>query len=166
MAQLTYNANLRPPFPGFAQGEGYNLHGFNTQAAMASGVAIVDDSVANGERAIIAPTALLLTVLGITLFQHTDSSDLDNDDIYAADSVVPYRRRGLVWVQVEETVAVGDQVFFRHANAGAGEALGAFRNDNDGGDATALTIAAAGLAGRWVTGGTAATAALLEVWTG
>jgi len=40
-------------------------------------------------------------------------------------------RRGRIWVRVEEAIAVGDPVYFRHTS-GTGTEIGAFRNDADG----------------------------------
>lgn len=67
-------------------------------------------------------------------------------------------RRGRLWVVPEEDVVAGEAVCYRHASSGAlPEALGRFRNDTDGGDATAIPSA------RWVTGGLAGTLAQLEI---
>lgn len=39
--------------------------------------------------------------------------------------------RGLIWVETEVTVSVGDQLFFRHTASGANTALGRFRITSD-----------------------------------
>lgn len=41
-------------------------------------------------------------------------------------------RRGRIWVRVEEAVAPGDSVYFRHTASGGNTELGAFRNDANG----------------------------------
>jgi len=65
-------------------------------------------------------------------------------------------RRGRIWVRVEEAVAVGDDVFFRHT-AGTGTEIGAFRNDADTASCDQITNA------QWLQGSTGAGVALLEV---
>lgn len=97
-------------------------------------------------------------VLGVVMHSHATVSKEDGLDAgYAAKETANVIRKGYVWVVIEEDIAVGDAVFYRHA-AGTGTKLGAFRNDADTATATALTNA------RWVIGGTAAQGiALLEL---
>lgn len=59
---------------------------------------------------------------------------------YEPQSAVSVLRKGRVYVQVEDAVVAGGQVFIRHV-AGAGEQLGAARSDADGADASALPSA-------------------------
>jgi len=66
-------------------------------------------------------------------------------------------RRGRIWVRVEEAVAVGDPVFFRHTAGGGGSEIGAFRNDADTASCDQVTAAA------WLQGSAAAGVALLEL---
>ncbi len=66
-------------------------------------------------------------------------------------------RKGRVWVVVEEAVAVGDDVYFRHTAGGGGSELGAFRNDADTASCDQLTQA------NWLVGSSGAGVALLEV---
>lgn len=66
-------------------------------------------------------------------------------------------RRGRVWVAVEEAVAVGDPVFFRHTAGGGGSEIGAFRNDADTATCDQVTQAA------WLQGSAGAGVALLEL---
>lgn len=71
--------------------------------------------------------------------------------------VASVMRRGRIWVRVEEAVAVGDPVFFRHTAGGGGSEIGAFRNDADTATCDQLTQAA------WLQGSSGAGVALLEV---
>lgn len=65
-------------------------------------------------------------------------------------------RRGRVWVVVEEAVAPGEAVFFRHTT-GTGTELGAFRNDADTATCDQVTQA------NWLVGSSGAGVALLEI---
>ena len=65
--------------------------------------------------------------LGVTEFFHRDPGDTGLE----ADEVGPLCKKGAIWVVVEEAIAKGDRVFYRHTTAGS-EQAGAFRNDADG----------------------------------
>lgn len=75
---------------------------------------------------------------------------------YAPQSAISVLRRGRVYVQVEDAVVAGGQVFIRHV-AGAGEQLGAARSDVDGSDASALPSAS------FVTAASAGGLAIVEI---
>jgi hypothetical protein len=67
-------------------------------------------------------------------------------------------RRGRVWMVTEQNVTPASTVYFRHTAPGASpEALGRVREDNDGGDATALPT------GKFMTTATAGNLVLVEV---
>lgn len=67
---------------------------------------------------------------------------------------------GQIWVIPEVDVTQDNPVYFRHANAGsAPEALGRFRDDNDGGSGDVTLIAGA----KWATSATAGNPARLEI---
>ena len=66
-------------------------------------------------------------------------------------------RRGRIWVVVEEAVAVGDPVFFRHTAGAGGSEIGAFRNDADTASCDQITNA------QWLQGSAGAGVALLEL---
>lgn len=122
------------------------------------GRAIVED-IATGEDAIKHPDAASQSVRGVVMSSHSlvneDGSDSPH---YPAKESVKVMNKGRVWVQIEEDIAVGDDVYFRHTVNGGLDMLGAFRNDADSGNADQLTNA------RWVKGGTAAQGiALLEL---
>lgn len=61
---------------------------------------------------------------------------------YDDEDMLPVVSKGRVWVLCDDaaTIVANTPAFVRHV-AGAGEVLGAFREDADGGDATALTNA-------------------------
>lgn len=106
------------------------------------------------------PSAASQVVLGIVAHSHATESKQDGDEPnYAAKETANVLRKGYIWVQIEETIAIGDAVFFRHTANGVGKLrLGAFRNDAD--TATCDQLSGA----RWVRGGTAAEGiALLEI---
>lgn len=104
------------------------------------------------------PSAAGQAPLGIVMHSHATVSLEDGLDAgYAAKETANVLRKGYIWVVIEETIAIGDAVYFRHT-AGTGTKLGAFRNDAD----TASCDLLAGA--RWVKGGTASEGiALLEI---
>lgn len=68
-------------------------------------------------------------------------------------------RKGRMWVKVETAVTPASTVYFRHAAPGASpEAIGRFRANNDGGDATACPSGV-----RFLTSASAGSLAILEV---
>lgn len=119
---------------------------------------LVVADTASGEDAIKHPDAASQVALGVVAATHAIVSSDDSDPpAYAAGDTVAVINKGRVWVAIEEDVAVGDDVFFRHT-AGSATTLGTFRNDDDTSSCDQLTNA------RWVKGGTAAEGiALLEL---
>ena len=105
------------------------------------------------------PSAASQRPLGVVMHSHAIVSKEDGLDAgYGAKETANVLRKGYVWVVIEETVAIGDAVYFRHTASGGNTKLGAFRNDADTATADQLTNA------RWVRGGTAAEGiALLEL---
>jgi len=78
------------------------------------------------------------TAQGFALHTQAVENALSGEGLgYNPQSAVSILKRGRVYVQVEDAVADGGQVFIRHV-AGAGEQLGAARSDADGSDASAL----------------------------
>ena len=63
------------------------------------------------------------TFLGVTLHQHALQDE--SADGFVEDEVMTVMRKGRVWVQTNEAVAAGDDVFFVYTGADAGK----FRND-------------------------------------
>jgi hypothetical protein len=104
----------------------------------------------------VAPTAI--TALGVAMFSHKIREDnaVSNVENYEDEDVVPVRRRGRIYVTVENTFTAGAAVFVRHV-AVSPEKLGAIRTDADGGDATAVVGA------RLMTSGSAGELGVLEL---
>lgn len=105
---------------------------------------------------------------GVAMLSHSQANDTKYDlagvreeisgtQGYAAGAEVNVVTRGVVWVETEEAVSVGQPVYVR-AVAGASEAKGKFRKSADSTDCILLERA------RWVRGNTAAGLAVLEVW--
>jgi hypothetical protein len=117
----------------------------------------VIDNTSEGKAA--HPSATGQKPLGVVMHSHATVSKEDGLDAgYATKETANVLRKGYIWVVIEETVAIGDAVFFRHTAGGGGTKLGAFRNDADTATADAITNA------RWVKGGTQAEGiALLEL---
>lgn len=80
------------------------------------------------EREVLACSAAGQLPAGIVLHKHKDPSETAG---ITPDDDAALLKRGAVWVRVEEAIALGDRVFYRHTTAGAEEA-GEFRNDADG----------------------------------
>ncbi len=98
-------------------------------------------------------------VLGFAVRTHKTRNDgsTSNNEVYLVDEVLPVRRKGRLWVTVENAFAAGDRVFVR-AIAGVGEKLGAVRVSNsDSGDCIELPGA------RLMNSGSASGLGLLEL---
>jgi len=105
------------------------------------------------------PSAASQRPLGVVMHSHATVSKEDGLDAgYAQRETANVLRKGYIWVVIEETIAIGDSVFFRHTASGGNTKLGAFRNDADTATCDQVTNA------RWVKGGSAAEGlALLEL---
>ena len=82
------------------------------------------------------------TVLGITahmqaIVQNLTSTGSDGSDGYILGEAMSVLRKGRIYVQVEDAVTAGNDVYVRYV-AGTGETLGAFRSDADTSDAAVL----------------------------
>lgn len=101
----------------------------------------------NAETQAIAPTATLEissgTGLGVVMYdaskEPATGAALALGNEYNAEDMLPVVSKGRIWVLCDAaaTIVANTPAFVRHV-AGAGEVLGAFREDTDGGDATAL----------------------------
>jgi len=92
----------------------------------------VDDSA-------VLPSAAAQEFVGVVARVHSDV-----DPLAPTDSVAPFKKmsavyQGLMLVEVEEAVAAGDPVFFRHTAGAGGTKLGVFRNDADTATADQIT---------------------------
>lgn len=98
-------------------------------------------------------------ILGISLRTHRTRLDLSSSgsEVYEDESSIPVRRRGRVWVTVENAFEAGDRPLVRMVATGD-EKLGAIRvGDTDSGDAVYLPSA------EMVTGGGAGDLGILEI---
>lgn len=102
-----------------------------------SGRAAVRDTTA--DRACRTPSADGQQFEGVVGYQQVPAYDervgYTSEAQYVSGQPVPVVHRGPVLAYVEEAVAPGDAVFFRHTANGALSQLGAFRTDDDGGNA-------------------------------
>lgn len=97
-------------------------------------------------------------VLGVSIRTHHARRDsgVADTEVYEDETTMPVRRKGRVWVTVENAFEAGDRVFVRTV-AGVGEQLGALRTDTDAGDAVPWT------GGRLMSSGSAGDLGILEV---
>jgi hypothetical protein len=130
-----------------------------TGAGIPVGRGVVRD-LTNGDAAVKLPAAGATDFYGVAILTDRlikarsglgSASTVEYDDKDAVNVL----RAGACWVYCEDAVSAGDAVFMRFQNAGAGEEVGSFRSDVDGGDAVAVTgaifgktITAAGL--NWI----------------
>jgi len=98
-------------------------------------------------------------VLGVSVRTHKARQDFSSSDAenYEDEAAMPVRRKGRIYVEVENAFAAGDYPLVRVVAAGA-EKLGAIRvGDTDGGDCVVWTKA------RLLTSGSAGALGLLEI---
>lgn len=99
-------------------------------------------------------------IQGISLYDASKGPGAYGAPLYNGQtmpSAIPCLRRGRVWVLPEVDVVIDDPVFARITVNGGLDQLGAFRNDADGGNATAVPT------GKFVTSGTAGTPVQVEI---
>lgn len=148
--QLSYSINLNAvSFPGQPVDIGVkdDLTGLNVAAAIPYGVlAVLDSSNTSdfGHIGIKVPAAsaditTLGKALGVVLADQARAQDPSVTPAqYPINSAVSVRRKGRVWVLVEEAVSNGDQAFARYAAGAGGTQLGAFRKSADTATAAAV----------------------------
>lgn len=83
-----------------------------------------------------------LSALGVAVHTHAieQAANTANNTGYEFQSSISVLRKGRVYVDVETAVDPGDDVYIRHTVSGS-TYLGAFRNDNDSGNATQVSSA-------------------------
>ena len=99
-------------------------------------------------------------VIGISWLVQIYENQLDSnsDSGYPDNVMFDYLAQGEIAVYVEEDVAVGDAVYFRHTANGAGKnIIGRFRNDADTDTCDLFPNA------RWIQGATAGNLAVLAI---
>lgn len=100
----------------------------------------------------------VLKILGVVISSHHLESKSDGlDASYPDKETGNVMHEGRVLVKVEEAVSPTDAVFARHTANGPLTKLGAFRTDNDGGNAAAVPNA------RFITSAAADELAVLEI---
>lgn len=110
---------------------------------MPLGVGVVPGATA-GEAALPGAASVDADFLGVFVNATIDAKVNDGAGFATVDGVDPgetlsVMRIGDTVVATEDAVAFNGQVFMRIQNAGAGQTLGGFRSDADGGDAIAIT---------------------------
>lgn len=141
MSQTNYSMSQDTAVAGQLYGVGpqtiltYN----NPVDAILFGVAVAKVSAdANG---IEKPDSSGAVIVGVAVRDPSIEYDPDAENQFEALSDVPVLRRGQIYVYCEEAVTPDDDVYVRHTANGGLTVLGAFRNDNDGGNALALSTA-------------------------
>jgi len=95
-------------------------------------LAVID--AANGDGAVMLPTAtgdITNLTRGVVAHSHALESSASGDPQWPQNSAVPVLTKGRIYVEVEDAVAEGGEVFARHTAD-----FGKFRSDVDGGNAT------------------------------
>jgi hypothetical protein len=161
MSQTNYNTDPTPSFAGMLGDQALDAHMLSrangAAAAQPFGIMVRADA-ANPEDQFDIFSAASQAPLGVLVHKHDQENPaLAGDlgvDLLEEASVLS---KGRIWVRVEEAVAPGDGVFFRHTAGGGGSVIGYFRNDAD--TATCDQVDAA----RWIKGSAGAGLALLEL---
>lgn len=77
--------------------------------------------------------------LGVAL--QVTAQEPNNDEGHDHNEVLPVMNKGRCWVQAEETLAAGDNVYIRFQAGAGGSSLGVIRNDADSSSCGQLTRA-------------------------
>jgi hypothetical protein len=125
---------------------GANLAAAAVQANVARsfigfGLALVQGNGPGGDQSAFLPAGAGGTFIGMAARVHsgTDTLDRDHLDSYSPGAMMAVVEDGPMYARVEVAVTKGDDVFFRHTANGALTTLGAWRNDDDGGNADQAT---------------------------
>lgn len=156
MSQTTYNINQNAAMLGMSVDSAFK-HDESMIADEDITVGMGVTKVVGEDDKVQLPDVTDNGLYGVALRTQALEGGLPNTDVepyYAEKDVINVRRRGSIWVYFETAFDPdSDTLYIRHAAGGAGEVPGQFRNDDDGGDATAVTgnvavkktLAAAGL---------------------
>ncbi len=161
--QTSYTQDPAVAFPGQPADIGFK-DDISTIVEEASGIApgLVVVRGTDPDRQAALPSAAFTDaeVLGVSLRTHKARSDgavADNEN-YEDESRMPVRRRGRVWVVVENAFTAGASIFGRHTAGAGGSVIGRVRvTDNDTNTCSAVAGA------RLVTSGGAGELGLLEL---
>lgn len=146
MPQLSYPLDMAPSFEGAPADGSQDSFGISaTNAAVASFFGRACLLVDTDEEQFTQPTGTTGEFLGVLQHSHA----VEQSQVVAGAAGLPVNhpgrvmRRGRIWVVAETTIDdLSAPVYFRHTTAGADpEALGRFRDDDDGasGDVTLIT---------------------------
>lgn len=160
MSQTSYPRKQAVALPGQLSDSGFDYHkasfrNDNASAGILFGC-MTGLSATEGGAATLAATDTALAGIVIRDHAYDIPNELDDDGLQP-DVVMTLLQRGRIWVTVEETVVVGDPVRVRCVVAGS-EVAGVFRKTADSTDCVDISAFA-----RWVTGGSAAAVAELEI---
>lgn len=159
MGVTVYEVNFQPGLPGsIATGIPATVRGkLNASGqTIAYGRALVQGSAVN---AAILPSTTTKDFIGVCLrtYVYENAQTPQGDFGYADKQMFDVLTQGDIWVEVEEAVAPGDPVFFRHEASGSNTIVGKFRKSADTNTATQITAA------RWTTKTTGAGIATLQI---
>lgn len=149
MSQTTYNPAPDAAVAGMiGDSTDYTTRtGNNPAAALEFGLAVAKVA-GNSDEVTTTAGVTAGAIVGVAV---REVSTTNNN--YPVKSAVTYMTQGAIWVETDETVAVGDDVYVRVA----GGNIGKFRNDADTANAVLLPNS------RWLTGVTGAGLALLSL---
>lgn len=159
MGITNYSTSFTPGLAGgLATGSPRAVRGrFNADTTViAYGRAVVQGTTSD---AIILPTTTAKDFIGVSYrcYAYENAETPQGDFGYAPGLEIDILTQGDIWVEVEEAVAPGDPVFFRHQASGANTIVGKFRKSAD--TATATQVNAA----RWVSSTPGAGLAVLTI---
>ena len=142
-AQLTYATTFDNPWPGTA-GNGAVVRdfvtGINASAYIPFGV-LVSRDVINGDQAVKLPASAGDVQAAVGVAVRTGAMESRRDLLppsYAPGDPINIQTMGDIWTVPETAVVKGGAVFVRITANGPLTQLGAFRGDNDGGNAVQL----------------------------
>lgn len=160
MAQLSYSQTMTVSVAGMLADGAGAPHDIVSRANIVDdipfGVAVAD--IAGDEGTIQLPASSGAKICGIaqrSLTVEENAASVEN--AYPAKSMCAVVKKGRVWVTVEKAVTVDDSVFVRHTANGGNTQKGAFRDDNDSGNALQITNA------RFITSTSGAGLAVVEI---
>ena len=135
MAQTAYSVNPAIGYRGLLADPNVDAFAIplanGAAAAQGFGLMVMRDAVNPGDQFDIF-SATGQTPLGVLVHTHEQQDPTLAGDLgIALLEMASVLRRGRIWVRVEEAVAPGEDVYYRHTT-GTGTEIGAFRNDADG----------------------------------
>lgn len=159
--QTSFSA--RPPvgFPGMPHDVGFtdDISCIVEQdGGIAPGLVVIRGTDRERQAKLPAATFAATEVLGITVRTHHARLDLSSTgtENYEDEASIPVRRKGRIWVEIEDAFEAGDPVYVRFTAPGT-EQIGAIRTDAD----TANAVLVAGM--RIVSSGAAGALGIVEV---